>query len=297
MTFNAIIIGSGVAGLTAGLYLARAKKSVMIIEDSVLGGTTATLDTIENYPGFQSISGFELIQNMVMQVSTLGVNIDFLNIKSIDFDKKQVICDKKTFGYKSLIIASGTSYNKLNLPEEDSFKFRGLSYCAVCDGNLYKNKTIVVVTSGMTGASSIEYLSNLTDCLIVVDKSGDYANLDKFHMTNKNIKVYSNAEVKQILGKSHVEGIEITNENNKITKINCDAIFVSLGKHSDLRLYKDKIKCSDMHILSDENMHTNLEGVFVAGDIREKSLRQIVTACADGAIAGTEAIKYIQSLK
>ncbi|MGN0961824.1 MAG: NAD(P)/FAD-dependent oxidoreductase [Christensenellales bacterium] len=285
MVYDSIIIGSGVAGLTSALYLARAQKSVLILEDSLLGGTTATLEKIENYPGFQSISGMNLIQNMVMQVSNLGVNIDFMHIKSIDFDNKTIICDNVSFEYKTLIIASGTSYNKLNLPEEDSFKFKGLSYCAVCDGNLYKNKTIVVVTNGFTGANSINYLSNLTDNLIIIDLSSTYSN-EKF-------TVYNNSIVTKLLGNNYIEGIEIKSNDVLIT-LDCDAVFVSLGKKSDLSLYEKYIKCEDMHILSDENMHTNIDGVFVAGDIRKKSLRQIVTACSDGAIAGNEAIKFLQ---
>lgn len=285
MKYDCVIIGSGVAGLTSALYLARAKKTVMIIENSVLGGTTATLDIIENYPGFQSISGIDLIQNMLTQISSLGVNIDFLQIQSIDFDKKLISCDNSVIEYKTLIIASGTSYNRMNLPNEDKFKFKGLSYCAVCDGSLYKNKRIVVVTHGHLGDSALDYLSNISNDIVVVNYSDEVRD-DKFI-------TYNNATPINILGKQFVEGLEI-NQNNKQIKIDCDAIFVSLGKRTDLSLYKNRIECEGMYILSDENMHTNIKGVFVAGDIRKKSLRQIITACYDGAIAGTEAIKYIQ---
>ena len=287
MTYDCVIIGSGVAGLTSALYLARAKKSVMIIEDSVLGGTTATLDKIENYPGFISISGFELIQNIIKQVSLLGVNIDFLQISNIDFDNNAIKCDKTEIKYRSLIIASGTTNKKLNLEEETNFKFKGLSYCAICDGNLYKNKKVVVVTNGNSGKESVNYLSNLTDEIVVIDNSDKYKS-DKF-------LVISNANITKIIGNNHVESIEVKDIDGKKRIIQCDGIFVALGKETNLNLYKKYITTKNGYILSDENMHTNLDGVFVAGDVRYKSLRQIVTACSDGAIAATEAIKYLQS--
>ena len=287
MIYDCVIIGSGVAGLTAGLYLGRANKSVMIIEDSVLGGTTATLDRIDNYPGMPSISGMELVQKLVSQVTSLGINIDFMHVNSIDFDNNLVVCDKNTIKYKSLIIASGTSYKKLNIPKENEFKFKGLSYCAICDGPLYKNKKILVVTDGFSAQSSIEYLSNISEDILVIDKS------DRYNLPNK--KVYHNSIVTQIIGEDRVEGVIVESSDKRHT-IMCDVIFVALGKSSNIDLYSNKIHVRDGYIESDENMHTNIEGVFVAGDIRYKSLRQIITACADGAIAGTEAIKFIQSI-
>lgn len=287
MEYDTIIIGSGVAGLTAALYLARAKKKVMIIENSVLGGTVASLDIIENYPGIESITGFDLVQNLIKQISQLGVNIDFLNINSIDYDNKKVICDNISLQYKTLIIASGSSYVKLNLPEEDKFKFRGLSYCAVCDGNLYKDKDIVIITNGYSGASSVNYLSNISNKITIIDISDQY--------NNENYNVIKGAFISKILGESFVSGVEII-VDNELQQVKCDAIFVALGKKTDLSLYENAIHNDEMYILSDEDMHTNINGVFVAGDIRKKNLRQIVTACSDGAIAGSEAIKYLNNI-
>jgi thioredoxin reductase (NADPH) len=287
MEYDCIIIGSGMAGLTASLYLARANKSVMIIEDTIIGGTTATLDLIENYPGFSEISGLDLVQKTLSQVSKLGVTIDMMNITQIDFDNKCIVSSNSKIYYKTLIIASGTSRKRLNLNEEDSFKFRGLSYCAVCDGPLFKKKKIAVATNGNTGKDTIEYLSNITEDIIVVDCSDKFKS-DKF-------KFYSNSKITKINGSSFVESIDVTFADGRIENIPCNAIFVSLGKDNDLSLFKDRIETKNGYIKSDENMHTNLDGVYVAGDVRLKSLRQIVTACADGAIAGTEAIKYLQS--
>lgn len=288
MEYDIVIIGSGVAGLTSALYSARGNKSVLIIENGILGGTTATLDIIENYPGFQRITGIELIQKMTEQVINYGVNIVFENINHIDFDKKCIELNEKNISYKTLIIASGTSFKKLNLPNEEEFKFKGLSYCAVCDGSLYKNKKVVVVTNGYSGTSSIEYLKNLTNDLLVLDISDKYKNND--------MKVFSNVTINNLMGDDILTGMDITIDNKKQI-INIDGLFVALGKETDLSLYKDKITIKNNFIVSDENMHTNIEGVFVAGDVRYKNLRQIVTACADGAIAGTEAIKYLNTKK
>lgn len=288
MEYDIVIIGSGVAGLTSALYSARGNKSVLIIENGILGGTTATLDIIENYPGFQRINGIELIQKMTEQVMNYGVNIVFENINHIDFDKKCIELNEKNISYKALIIASGTSFKKLNLPNEEEFKFKGLSYCAVCDGSLYKNKKVVVVTNGYSGTSSIEYLKNLTNDLLVLDISDKYKNND--------IKVFSNVTINNLMGDDILTGMDITIDKKKQI-INIDGLFVALGKETDLSLYKDKVTIKNNFIVSDENMHTNIEGVFVSGDVRYKNLRQIVTACADGAIAGTEAIKYLNTKK
>lgn len=289
MEYDCVIIGSGVAGLTAALYLARANKKITIIENSNIGGVTATLEKIENYPGYEKISGLELVQNMVMQVSKLGVNIDFMTPGPIDFDKKCIYVGKNTIHYKTLIIASGTSNNRLNISNEDDYRFRGVSYCAVCDGSLYKGKRVVVVTDGYSGIESINYLKNITNDLTVIDLT------DK--VKDDKLKIYSNCKVISLAGKHSLEKVEIKNSDGKQSIILCDGLFVSLGRATDISLYKYNLKIKSGHIVTDENMHTNIDGVYAAGDIRDKSLRQIVTACNDGAIAACEAIKYLSKLK
>ena len=288
MIYDCVVIGSGVAGLTAALYLGRANKKVLVIENSTIGGTTAELDIIENFPSISKISGKELISNFAMQVLNLGINIDMCDIKHLDFDNKHLIVNNNKIEYRTLIIASGMSVNKLNLDNEDKFKLKGLSYCAICDGALYKNKKIAIVTKGNIGMSSYQYLSGITKDIMVIDM------LDKFKYKNENY--YSNCNVRNLLGDHCISGIEFeSNGNNYI--LDCDAIFVSLGKSTDLSLYIDRIDTEDGYILSDENMKTNVDGVFVAGDIRKKSLKQIITACSDGAIAANEVIKYLTKYK
>ena len=286
MKYDIIIIGAGVAGLTASIYSRQANKSVLIVENNVVGGTVATLEKITNYPGFNEISGMELVQNIYIQAINLGVEFLFDNIKLIDFKNKNIHVRDITYEYGALIIANGTSYKKLNAINEEKFFQKGISYCAVCDGNLYKNKKVIVITNNSTGKSAIDYLSNLTNDLIVLN------------LGNENI-TYPNSinKVNDISFDGDIRLKSITySVNGNTEKIDCDGCFIALGKEIDTSLYKDKIDLENNFVKSDERMHTNIEGVFVAGDIRNTPLRQIVTACADGAIASGEAIKYISSL-
>ena len=286
--FDIVIIGSGVAGLTAGIYSARSNKSVLIIEQNYLGGTTATLKDIENYPGFDKIDGIDLVQKMYEQCINFGVNFDFCNIKSIDFDNNTIITDNNQIEYKTLIIASGTSPKRLNILNEDKYKLHGLSYCAICDGSLYKNKKIVVFTKNNSAFNSIKYLSNITNNLVVLDLSNGFDNSDYEYYSNvKPVEVFG--------GDMRLSGIKcIVGISEK--QIQCDGIFVDLGKETNIDLYKENISNDGTFLITDELMHTNIKNVFVAGDIRKKSLRQIITACSDGAIASTEAIKYLNNL-
>ncbi len=285
MNYDVVIVGSGVAGFTAAIYTARAGKSVLVLENSVIGGTTATLESIENYPGFSGKTGAELINIMIRQVMSLGVSIEMQNISLIDYDNKVIVFENgQNCSYKALILATGTSPIKLNVKGEEELKFKGLSYCATCDGRLYKDKVVAVVTNGDKGKDSIQYLSNLASEVIVLDTT-------ELHKDNKH-KVYSNVTVNEIKGKEYVEGIEFIS-NGETISLDCSAVFVCLGKDADATLFNGKIKTTNNRIITDDKMRTNIDGVFAAGDIREKELRQIVTACADGAIAATEAIKYI----
>lgn len=287
MEYDVVIIGGGVAGLTAGLYSARGGKSTLIIENSNLGGITATLGKIENYPAFNG-TGEELVSMLVSQVMELNVSIEYGDISSIDFDDKSImLIGGQIYTYKALIVASGVTYRKLNLGCEERLKGRGISYCATCDGRLYKNKDVVVITNGFVGHRDIEYLRGLAKKVYVLDISEEYV--------NREVEIYHGVIIKDIFGSDFVGGI-IFERYGKEVILHSDAIFICLGKESDISLFVGKLNLKDNKIITDENMHTNIDGVYAVGDIRDKSLRQIVTACSDGAIAGTEAIKYINSL-
>jgi len=288
MEYDVVVIGSGPAGLTAGIYLSMANKRILIIENSILGGTLSTLDNIQNYPGYSNISGLELAQNMYVQAINLGVEFLFDNIESIDYDKYTINLKDKKIKYKALIIAGGTSVKKTTAENEDKFYLKGISYCAVCDGNLYKNRKVIVITDNNSAKSSINYLKNITKNITVLNVSAeDYI--------DNEVEVINNVTINSFKGDNKLESVIYTKEG-VVNTINCDGCFVALGKQTDLSLYQNTLSIEKNHIITDGLMRTNINGVYAVGDIRNTPLRQIVTACADGAIAATEAIKYINKL-
>lgn len=288
MEYDIVILGSGVAGLSAGIYASRANNSVLIIENGNMGGTTATLLDIQNYPGFEKISGMDLVEKMFRQAVALGVNVLTAETQSINFsDKNILLSDGQNVAYKALIIATGNTNIKLGVPGEEEYKMRGVSYCAVCDGTLYKDKEVVLITNNALGKTDVDYLRSLTNKLTVLNISdGDIYD---------DLKNYKNVIIKSILGDIKANSITFDSDGHTYS-LDVNGIFVDLGKKTDLHLFDNDIKISNEHIETDDNMRTNIPGVFAAGDIRDKSLRQIVTACSDGAIAGAEAIKYLNSL-
>lgn len=288
MQYDVVIIGGGVAGLTAGLYSARGGKKTLIIENLALGGITATLGKIENYPAFMG-TGEELVNNLVGQVMALGVDIQFGEPVAIDFDLKTItLFDGQKYAYKALIIANGVTYRKIGLPTENALKNKGVSYCATCDGRLYKGKDVVVVTNGFVGHNDIEYLRAIANKVYVMDLSESYV--------NREAEIYHGVKIKEILGSDCVRGVKFERYGKEYI-INASAVFVSLGKESDVSLFDGKLDLSNGKIVTDERMQTNVVGVYAVGDIRDKPLRQIVTACSDGAIGGSEAVKYVNSLE
>lgn len=284
MQYDVVVVGGGVAGLSAGLYSARGGKSTLIIENYNLGGITATLDKIENYPAFSG-TGEELVNKLVEQAMSFGVNFEYANIVKIDFENKSLIfSDGQICAYKALIIASGVTYRKLGIDDENAFKNRGISYCATCDGRLYKDKDVIVITNGFVGHKDIEYLRGLAKKVYILDLSEEYV--------NRKVEIYHGVKIKKIFGKDCVGGV-IFERYARDVILHADGIFICLGKESDTSLFDGKLNLCGNKIVTDENMHTNIDGVYAVGDIRDKKLRQIVTACSDGAIAGSEAVNFI----
>lgn len=285
MDYDIVIIGGGVAGLTAGLYSARSGATTLILENNFIGGTTATLDKIENYPGFTSISGMDLANNIYMQAINFGAEIQIANINNIDFNKKIIYSTIGEIKYKALIIATGSSYKKLGCMGEDEFHQRGVSYCAVCDGALYKNKKIVVVTNGLSAKSSIDYLKNITSEITVLD-IGDKYSSDKF-------KLLSRVEIVSINGNDIVNSITI-NYNKTIKNIDCDGVFICLDKEYKIDNYLNELDIKEGFIVTNNELETNIPNVYCIGDIRYNSVKQIVCACADGAQASLNAVKKVK---
>ena len=298
--YDIIIVGAGPAGLTAGIYAARANKKVLVLEALSYGGQIINTPSIENYPGEKNISGFDFATNLYNQSKELGVEIIFQKVIDIKNDKiKEVITNKESFKTKSIIIATGCENRKLGLPNEDSLIGKGISYCATCDGNFYKNKTVAVVGGGTTAIEDALYLSDIVNKVYLIHRRDSFRAEEKIVNLLKektNIEFVLNSNIVKINGESNLESIEISNGNDNKT-LNIDGLFIAIGRIPENENFKNLVDVDENgYIIAKENCKTNVSGIFVAGDNRTKEVRQLVTATSDGAIAAIEAVKYLNSI-
>jgi len=298
---DVIIIGGGPAGLTAGIYSSRSGLDTLVIDNYITGGQVATSDTVENYPGFMQISGAELSEKFSEQAKKNGAEIIQLEeIKSIELseNKKEIHMSDGIFSAKCVIIASGAAPIPLPIKDEEKFRGRGIHYCAVCDGALYKGKSVAVVGSGNSAVDEAYFLSNLArEVIMIVRKDSFKAEkrlLDRIHKKN-NIKIMYNSEIVEAKGNDKLDTIIIKNSKSSNTnRMKIDGIFVYIGSKPNSDLVKDCVETDEKgYIITDEKMMTNISGVFAAGDIRVKPFRQITTAVSDGTIAALEAERLI----
>ena len=298
---DVIIIGAGPAGLTTALYAARAGFSVLILEKSVCGGQVATTGEVENYPAIENISGADFSMNLYNQVISKNVEVLFEEVKRVDFsDKiKKVFTDFNGYEAKTVIIANGVKRRELGCKGEKEFSGRGVSYCATCDGAFFKDKDVAVVGAGNTALEDALFLSNICNSLTILirnDKIRGERILFEAVQDKSNIALKLNSTISEIGGKSgSVSFVRVFDKIlKKEIKLNVSAVFVAIGLMPDNNIFSNFIKLDESgYILSDESCITNVSGVFVAGDTRKKSLRQIVTAEADGAAAAANVSKYL----
>ena len=289
--YDIIIIGAGPAGMTAAIYAARANKKVLVLEALSYGGEILNTLKIENYPVEENISGFDFATKLYNQVIKLGVEVKLEKVLSIN-ENKEVKTNENTYISKSIIIATGLNNRKLNLPLEEELIGKGISYCATCDGAFFKGKDVAVVGGGNTALEDALYLSDICNKVYLIHRRNEFRadsiTIDKV-LNKDNIIVMYDSIITKINGSNYLESIEVNNELLKV-----DGLFIAIGKIPNLDYLNGLIETNeDGYIKSNELCHTNIDGIFVAGDIREKTLRQLVTATSDGAIAATEAIKYI----
>lgn len=298
-----IIIGGGPAGLAAALYAVRSRVRTLLIEKMILGGMVSTTFSIENYPGFpEGISGMELCQRMQDQVRRLGLDILWGNAVSVKNrkDHREVHVNGKVLTAKAVIIATGTEAAKLGVPGEDEFRGRGVSYCATCDGPFYKEKNIMVIGGGNSAVEEALFLTRYAKKVSIVHRR-DELRADKIlaerALSNPKIYFFWHSVVEEISGKQKVEEVILKDlANGKKLKVPVDGIFIYIGSKPNSEIVKDTVKLDKQgFILTDENMKTSAAGIFAAGDVRAKSLRQVVTAVGDGAIAADSARKFIES--
>ena len=301
MLYDIIIIGAGPAGLTSAIYAKRANKNVLVLEAKNYGGQIINTLDIENYPANEHISGFDFATNLYNQAKNLGAEIKYEKVVDINNlgKEKEVITTKNTYKTKTIIIATGSENRKLGLPNEDEFASKGISYCATCDGAFYKEKTVAVVGGGNTALEDALYLADLASKVYLIhrrDKFRGEESTINLLKEKDNIEFLYNSNVTKLNTKDRLESIEVTSNDGETRTIDVDALFIAIGRIPENQNFAKLINLDDAgYIISNEYCHTNVEGIFVAGDNRVKELRQLVTATSDGAIAAVEAIKYINS--
>lgn len=299
--YDIIIIGGGPAGYTAALYAARAKLDALVIERLSAGGQMALTGQIDNYPGFdEGIDGFALGMKMQKGAERFGSKTEYAEVMSVDFsaDVKVLETTSGRFYAKAVVIAAGAEPRRLGLPKEQELAGSGVHYCAHCDGRFYNDRTVVVIGGGNSAAADALYLSRLAAKVYIVHRRDNLRAEKICHdplMQAKNVEFIWNSTVSELISNERITGVKIKNLNTQeITDIDCDGVFVSIGRKPATGFLGSSVALDPRrYVIADESTKTNVEGVFAAGDIRTKALRQIITAASDGAAAAHYAQKYL----
>jgi len=302
--YDVIIIGGGPAGLTAGLYNARARLSVLLLERLAPGGQVLTTDWVENYPGFpDGVSGFELMDRMKTQAERFGLKIQNEEVIRLELSEKRkvVFLNSGTLESKTIILACGATWKKLGIEGEDRLMGRGISFCATCDGPFYRDEEVAVIGGGDTAVEEAIFLTRFVKKIYLVhrrDKLRATKLLQERAMSEEKITLVWETIPLRILGQNSVEAIELRNvKTGDVQRKEVKGVFVFIGTIPNTELVKDSVKLDENgFILTDDNMQTSIPGVFAAGDIRSKLFRQISTAVGEGAAASYSAERYLESL-
>lgn len=302
--YDAVIIGSGPAGLTAALYLGRARQSVLVIEEMISGGQASTTDKLENYPGFpEGIGGMELMQRMEDQAKHFSAEYLFDKVESVDLKsdiKKIKTSTGREIQAKTVIISTGAHPRTIKAPGSDKFHGKGISYCATCDGPLFRDKDVVVVGGGNSAVEEGLFITRFVKSITYVQDL-PFLTAEKILQErlkeHENITIHTGNLVTAFNGNEQLESITVKNsETGEEKNIECQGVFVYIGYIPNTEIFNGQIEMDKAgYIITDEDLHTNIEGVFAAGDVRVKTLRQVVTAVADGAIAAFNVTKYLEN--
>ncbi|HHX25045.1 MAG TPA: thioredoxin-disulfide reductase [Firmicutes bacterium] len=300
------IIGAGPAGLSAALYAGRAKLSTVVIEQGVSGGQAATTHWIENYPGFpEGISGPDLMQRMEEQARKFDAEFIYTSVSGVSQDGKgrfSVISGEGELTAGAVIVATGTIPASLGVPGEDKLRGVGVSYCATCDGPFFRGKDVLIVGGGDTAIVEALFLTKFAQRVTVIHRRGELRAtkvLQDDAFKNPKIQFYWHSVVSEVVGESKVEGVVLKDVRTGDTRlVGADGVFVAIGSRPDTGFIETMAKTDERgYILTDDRMRMSTRGLFAAGDVRAKSLRQVVTAVSDGAIAAVEAEKHLSEVK
>lgn len=308
-TYDVIIIGGGPAGLTAGLYAARANQKVLLLEGSVTVSQITITDMIENYPGLPEITGFELVQNFRNQALAFGLEIKKEHVAKIEGETRddipgwKVSTDAGVHRSLSVIMATGASWRHIGVPGEEGFIGRGVSFCATCDAPFYRNRAVAVVGGGDTAVQEALFLTKFASRVTIIHRRNRLRAtgiLQERAFANEKIAFAWDSVVEEITGDAAgVTGLKIRNVNDKsLQDLQVDGVFVFIGLDPNTALVKDLVKCDERgYIITDSDMKTSVNGIFACGDCIRKTLRQVITACGDGATAAFNAELYVDELK
>lgn len=301
---DVVIIGAGMAGLTAALYAGRMNLDVLVLENGIVGGQIANATDIENFPGFISVKGSDLIGTLQKQAENFGAVVDeFDSIVKVSLreNPKIVETEEKIYETDAVIIASGMNRRKLPLPEERKFASRGVHYCEFCDGFMYQDKIIAVMGGGNAAVDAASFLTKYGKKVYVIHRSefrADEVSQRRIRQ-NPKIEIMLQTEIKALHGDKKLESVDILDKKSgEMKNLAVDGIFVNIGVEPNTALFKDELKLSPSgRIIAGEDCKTEIEGVFAAGDVREKEIRQLTTAASDGTTAALLAEKYLARLK
>lgn len=300
--YDLIIIGAGPAGMSAAVYAARAELNFIVIEGSMMqGGQVLTTYDVDNYLGLPGIGGFEMGMKFAEHAKKLGVSFVTENVISMDVagEVKKVVTDKKEYETKTIIIATGAVHRKAGIPGEAEFTGKGVSYCATCDGAFFRNKTTAVVGGGDVAVEDAIYLARICEKVYLIHRRDEFRaakSLVNKAKNTENIELVLDSTVERISGEAKVSSIEVKNKKTGNTdEFAVDGVFFAVGMQPVTAFVDKSVQMNEAgYIVAGEDCATNVPGVYAAGDIRTKQLRQIITAAADGANAVTSVEKYIQ---
>ena len=294
-----IIIGAGPAGLTAAIYARRAAKSVLVLEAKGYGGQIINTPHIENYPVAAHISGFDFATKVYEQAKALGAEFKIEKALEIrdDGETKTVVTPKNEYEAKAVIIATGSENRKLGVEGEDRLVGRGISYCATCDGAFFRKKNVAVVGGGNTALEDALYMADIADKVYLIHRRdsfrGEEATAEKLRQ-RENIELVLNSQVTKLNAEKRLQSVEVTDKQGNTRTLEVSGLFVAVGRIPENKSFENLIELDGAgYAASAENCRTKTPGVFVAGDNRQKEVRQLVTAASDGAVAATEAVKYL----
>jgi len=299
--YDVMILGSGPAGLTAAIYARRAGLKTLVMTGNIWGGQLMLATTVENYPGFENgIQGPNLMENMKKQAERFGAEFVYDEVMEIDFSRRpfKISLRNKEYTGKTVIIATGASAKWLNIKGEKKFRGKGVSVCAVCDGAFFKNKKLIVVGGGDTAMEEAIFLTKIASEVTIVhrrDRLRASEILQQQAFKNSKIRFIWNCTVQEILGKDYVEAVKLISNDSSEQIIKCDGVFIAIGHQPNTQVFKNQINLDkEGYVIAMDTSKTNIEGVFVAGDVKDRIYRQVITAAASGCKAAIDAEKDLR---